>query len=140
MCYAPSDNAGFTCARGLYRKAPLFFLQPMYLILIAWLYVAVMMALSEATSPVGSVLGAFITFLLYGLLPMALVGYILGTPERKRRLHRQRQAQQQAWDAEQAAKAAAAAPSSPAPVDATADVRATRPATGKDPSRPLPRA
>jgi hypothetical protein len=33
----------------------------------------------------GTVLGAIITFVLYGLLPLALVMYILGTPARRRR-------------------------------------------------------
>jgi hypothetical protein len=56
----------------------------MYLVLIAWFYVALMMAVAEATSPVGSVLGAVFTFLLYGALPMLVVGYIMGTPARKR--------------------------------------------------------
>ena len=56
----------------------------MYLVLIAWFYVALMMAVAEATSPVGSLLGAFFTFMLYGVLPMGVVGYILGTPARKR--------------------------------------------------------
>jgi hypothetical protein len=59
----------------------------MYLVLIAWLYVTLMMAVAEATSPAGSVMGAIITFTLYGLLPMGIVGYILGTPGRKRALH-----------------------------------------------------
>jgi hypothetical protein len=56
----------------------------MYLVLIAWLYVALMMAVAEATSPVGSILGAVFTFLLYGLLPMGVVGYIMGSPARRR--------------------------------------------------------
>ena len=58
----------------------------MYLILIgmAWLYVAFMMAVAEATSPIGSVLGAFFTFLLYGVGPVALLLYILNTPARRR--------------------------------------------------------
>lgn len=56
----------------------------MYIVLIAWLYVALMMAIAEATSPVGSVLGAFFTFVLYGLLPMAIVGYVMGTPSRRK--------------------------------------------------------
>ena len=56
----------------------------MYLVLIAWLYVALMMAIAEATSPVGSVLGAFFTFILYGLLPMGIVGYVMGTPVRRK--------------------------------------------------------
>jgi membrane protein implicated in regulation of membrane protease activity len=56
----------------------------MYLVLIAWIYVAFMMAIAEATSPVGSLLGAAITFVLYGVLPMSVVGYIMGSPARRR--------------------------------------------------------
>jgi hypothetical protein len=56
----------------------------MYLVAIAWLYVALMMALAEATHVAGSVLGAVFTFLLYGLGPVALVLYLLGTPQRRR--------------------------------------------------------
>ena len=56
----------------------------MYIVLIAWLYVALMMAIAEATSPVGSILGAFFTFIFYGLLPMAIVGYVMGTPARRK--------------------------------------------------------
>jgi hypothetical protein len=56
----------------------------MYIVLIAWLYVALMMAIAEATSPVGSVLGAFFTFILYGLLPMVIVGYVMGAPARRK--------------------------------------------------------
>ena len=69
----------------------------MYLIVIAWFYVTVMMALAEAASPQGSILGAIITFALYGLLPMAILVYILGTPERKRKLKAQREAAQRAY-------------------------------------------
>lgn len=54
----------------------------MYLIVIAWLYVTLMMALAEAFSTQGSVLGAIITFVLYGVLPMGLVVYLMGTPLR----------------------------------------------------------
>jgi len=57
---------------------------PMYLVPIAWIYVTLMMALVEGTSSQGSVLGAIITFVLYGLLPVALVMYLLGTPARRR--------------------------------------------------------
>ena len=73
----------------------------MYLVIIAWLYVTLMMALAEATSSTGSVLGAIVTFVLYGLLPMAIVAYILGTPGRKRALQVRREAEQQAWLAAQ---------------------------------------
>ena len=58
----------------------------MYLVPIAWIYVTLMMALVEGTSSQGSVLGAIITFVLYGLLPVALVMYLLGTPARRRAL------------------------------------------------------
>ena len=44
----------------------------MHLIPIAWLYVALMMAVADAVHPQGSVLGALVTFLLYGLGPVAL--------------------------------------------------------------------
>jgi hypothetical protein len=57
----------------------------MYLIAIAWGYVVLMMTVAEATSASGSVLGAMITLLLYGLLPLSLLTYIMGTPGRKRR-------------------------------------------------------
>jgi membrane protein implicated in regulation of membrane protease activity len=57
----------------------------MYIVAIAWLYVVLMMAVAEAMSPQGTVLGAFFTLLLYGVAPLALVLYILGTPGRKRR-------------------------------------------------------
>ena len=56
----------------------------MYLIVIAWLYVALMMAVAEATSPVGSVVGAFFTFVLYGVGPVSLVIYLIGTPSRRK--------------------------------------------------------
>lgn len=59
----------------------------MYLVVIAWLYVVLMAAVVEATSNVGTVLGAVVTFVLYGLLPLSIVVYILGTPGRKRVLH-----------------------------------------------------
>ncbi len=63
----------------------------MYLIVIAWLYVTLLMALAEAFSSQGSVLGAIITFVLYGLLPMALVVYLMGTPLRRKAIRRSEQ-------------------------------------------------
>ncbi|MEJ6005646.1 hypothetical protein WG899_08820 [Paucibacter sp. AS339] len=55
----------------------------MYLVAIAWGYVALMMALAEATSSQGSVLGAIVTLFLYGVLPISIVMYILGGSHRK---------------------------------------------------------
>jgi len=83
----------------------------MYLIVIAWLYVTLMMAVAEATNTTGTVLGAIVTFVLYGLLPMGIVVYIMGTPSRKRAIKQREQAEQAAWDAEQAALRAAQAES-----------------------------
>ncbi len=54
----------------------------MYLVAIAWGYVAVLMALVEATSSQGSLLGALITFLLYGVLPISILLYLMGAPSR----------------------------------------------------------
>ena len=67
----------------------------MYIIPIAWLYVALMMAFAEATNSNGTVLGAIITFVLYGLLPIGLMLYFMGTPARKRAL-REREAAERA--------------------------------------------
>lgn len=75
----------------------------MYLVVIAWLYVTLMMALAEATNPEGSVLGAIVTFLLYGLGPMALVVYLMATPARKREIKAREATEREAWQAQQAA-------------------------------------
>lgn len=56
----------------------------MYIVPIAWLYVAILMAVAEATNTTGTVLGGIITFFTYGLLPVALVVYVMGAPARKR--------------------------------------------------------
>jgi hypothetical protein len=66
------------------------------LVAIGWLYVALMMALAEATHANGSVLGGIFTFLLYGVGPVALVGYILLTPARKRAIKAREKAEQEA--------------------------------------------
>lgn len=57
----------------------------MYLVALAWAYVALLMAAAEALSPQGTLLGAFVTLMLYGVLPLGLLLYILGTPGRRRR-------------------------------------------------------
>lgn len=97
----------------------------MYLVAIAWMYVVLMMAVAEALSSQGTVLGAVFTFLLYGLLPLGIVLYILGTPGRRRA--------RRAAEAEELAqlRAAAAASAQPdgggvAPGDAVAPVREER--------------
>ncbi len=77
----------------------------MFIVPIAWLYVALMMGVVEATSANGSVLGGVITFVLYGLAPVALVLYLMRTPARRRAL-RQREALLQRQAAEEAVSTA----------------------------------
>ena len=63
----------------------------MYIVVVAWLYVALMMAIAEATNTTGTLLGAFFTFVLYGAAPVSLVWYLMGTPARKKAI-REREA------------------------------------------------
>jgi hypothetical protein len=102
----------------------------MYIIPIAWLYVALMMSVAEATNTTGTVLGAIVTFILYGALPIALMLYFMGTPARKRALRAREAAERDAAIAAHAAAAASAAP------DATGD--SVQPdAGGKAPADPV---
>jgi predicted membrane channel-forming protein YqfA (hemolysin III family) len=77
----------------------------MYIIVIAWLYVAVMMAAAEATHVNGGILSAVFTFIGYGLLPVGLVIYVMQSPARKKR--------RQALEAAEAAEAAETAAKTP---------------------------
>lgn len=56
----------------------------MYIIAIAWLYVTVLMAATEK-----SVTAGVLTFVFYGLLPCAILLWLLGT---KHRQHKRNQA------------------------------------------------
>jgi biotin transporter BioY len=51
----------------------------MYIVAIAWLYVALMMAITER-----SVVAGVMTFLFYGLLPCALFVWLAGGRSRRR--------------------------------------------------------
>jgi hypothetical protein len=57
----------------------------MAVVAIAWIYVVLMMTVAEATSPTGTLLGAFFTFVLYGALPLGIVMYLMGTRGRRAR-------------------------------------------------------
>jgi hypothetical protein len=81
----------------------------MWIVAIAWIYVALLMALAEATSTQGSVLGAVITFLFYGVAPISLVMYLLGAPTRRKAL-RAAQAEAAAQAGQAADQAASAQP------------------------------
>ena len=97
----------------------------MYIVPIAWMYVTVMMAVAEASSPQGTLLGAGITFVLYGLLPMGIVLYIMGTPARKRAIRAREAVEHAAQRATSAANLSPGAPDghSHAPADAVAPMR-----------------
>ena len=56
-----------------------------HVVAAGWAYVVLMMVLAEALGPGGSVLGAIVTLLLYGALPLAIVLYIGGVRARARR-------------------------------------------------------
>lgn len=83
----------------------------MWIVAIAWMYVALLMALAEATSTQGSILGAIITLVMYGVGPLALVLYLMGTPARRRV---RRAAEEAEWHAQQAAAAEASSASTQA--------------------------
>lgn len=68
----------------------------MYLVVVGWLYVVVMMVVVEAMSPTGSILGAIVTFFLYGLLPVALVIYLMSGPYRRRIMRAREAAEERA--------------------------------------------
>lgn len=52
----------------------------MYIVAIAWIYVVLMMALTEH-----SVVAGVMTFLLYCVLPLGVILYLMATPQRRRR-------------------------------------------------------
>lgn len=56
----------------------------LYIVAIGWMFVVVMVSVAEALAPQGSLLGAALTFLGWGVLPLSIVLYILGTPVRRR--------------------------------------------------------
>lgn len=106
----------------------------MYLIVIAWLYVTLLMALAEAFSTQGTVLGAIITFVFYGLLPMGLVVYLMGTPLRRKAIRQsEEQARQAAAAGTQSASGLQPDASGHAP---TLPEAAAVPAVGKEDIRP----
>nr|WP_083758047.1 hypothetical protein [Polaromonas naphthalenivorans] len=67
----------------------------MYLIVIAWMYVVLMMSVAEATSSNGTLLGALVTLVLYGVGPVVLVVYLMGAPARSKAI-KQREAEARA--------------------------------------------
>jgi predicted membrane channel-forming protein YqfA (hemolysin III family) len=52
----------------------------MYIVALAWIYVVLMMSITEQTPTAG-----VMTFLLYGVFPLSIILYLLDMPRRKRR-------------------------------------------------------
>jgi membrane protein implicated in regulation of membrane protease activity len=69
----------------------------MYLVAIAWMYVVVMMSVAEATAANGTVLGAVVTFVFYGVLPCVILMYLMGTPMRRKALRAQEKNEREVW-------------------------------------------
>lgn len=61
----------------------------MYIVAIAWIYVVLMMSVTE-----NSVVAGLMTFTFYGLLPVALILYLMGTPQRRRNRQREQAARE----------------------------------------------
>ena len=52
----------------------------MYIVAIGWLFVIIMMAITST-----SLLSGVLTLFCYGILPLSLFLWIVGTPQRRRR-------------------------------------------------------
>ena len=52
----------------------------MHIAAVGWIYVTLMMAITEET-----VLAGIMTFFLYGVLPTVIIVYVGGSPQRRRR-------------------------------------------------------
>lgn len=94
----------------------------MYLVAIGWIYVAVMMSIAEVMHPDGTLLGGIVTFFLYGLVPTALVLYVMAAPLRRKA----RQAQEAKDDAVARVAGAAALAQDPASIEPNASGHAPR--------------
>jgi len=100
------------------RKDPM----PIYIVAIAWMFVVVLMAAAEAMA--GSVVGALLTLLFYGILPLTIVLYLISTPARRKSRARREAAARDAARAAPAAAAATVPPMAQAAGDATTTLQA----------------
>ena len=53
------------------------------LVAMGWAYVVLLWAVAEATAPDGTLLGALVTVVGWGVLPLAIVLYIVTGPARR---------------------------------------------------------
>lgn len=69
----------------------------MYIVALAWIYVVLMMSITEH-----SLVAGVMTFLMYGVVPVSIILYVMGTPQRRRkRVLAEKLRQQQAREQEQ---------------------------------------
>lgn len=54
----------------------------MNIVALAWIYVVLMMSITET-----SVVAGVMTFLMYGVIPVTIILYVMGTTQRRRRRH-----------------------------------------------------
>jgi hypothetical protein len=83
ICHTPSKCVchKITCSHLIFQDFSTEF--GMFLFAIGWLYVVMMVAVVEATSPHGSILGALLTLLFYGVVPVSIGIYIMGSSARR---------------------------------------------------------
>ena len=51
----------------------------MYIVAIGWIYVVLMMSITEH-----SIVGGILTFVFYGVLPVGVILYVMSTSQRRR--------------------------------------------------------
>jgi len=57
---------------------PILAMPILYIVAIGWIYVVLMMSVAET-----SVVAGIATFLFYGVLPLAVILYLMNTPKRR---------------------------------------------------------
>ncbi|WP_326939605.1 hypothetical protein [Actimicrobium sp. GrIS 1.19] len=69
----------------------------MIMVAIAWIYVVLLMSMTEQT-----IVAGVMTFLFYCVFPLSIILYVMGTPQRKRNRQAQEKSRQtQALSADQ---------------------------------------
>lgn len=63
----------------------------MYIVAIAWIYVVLMMSITEQT-----VVAGVMTFIFYCILPLTIILYLMGSPKRRLRLREQEKLKREA--------------------------------------------
>jgi hypothetical protein len=73
----------------------------LYLVAIGWVYVVLLMAMTET-----SIVAGVMTFALYCVFPLSVILYVMGSPQRKRKRQAAQQSQKMSDSSDTAAAAA----------------------------------